>query len=362
MANYFHTLLKILIGSKHKVFPSICFLVLILISCDREAGQNTAAVDQGISQSHTRDSITLNLITDKKEITIAENLKLVLETSVPENIEVKFPKYSAGLGDFTLNDFEIHPPRLTGSGENIHVVHQATYLLEPYLSGTYTIPAMSVSYHDREKTLADTQIATDEITVAVHSLLDPDMNSGKIRDIRPPLPLPPDRILQFYTAGLVLLLVLLAAAGFYYWKIKKTGKLPGEVHIRPEETALLALENLLAEDLLAQGQVKLFHLRISDILRRYIENRFGLKAPDRTTEEFLTELSQSNSSGHALLGIHKNLLNEFLTQCDLVKFAKHKPTSAESEKTVVICQEFIEKTMEMGSRGQGISAHETADH
>lgn len=131
-------------------------------------------------------------------------------------------------------------------------------------------------------------------------------------------------------------------------------KLPAEVQVRPEETALLALENLLAEDLLATGQIKLFHLRISDILRRYIENRFGLKAPDRTTEEFLTELSQSNSSGQTLLGIHKNLLKEFLTQCDLVKFAKHKPTVAESEKTVVICREFIEKTGEKVPRRQGV--------
>jgi hypothetical protein len=47
------------------------------------------------------------------------------------------------------------------------------------------------------------------------------------------------------------------------------------------------------------------------------------------------------------------LLTDFLTQCDLVKFAKHEPSIAECEKTVVICREFIEKMREKDSRGQG---------
>jgi hypothetical protein len=100
----------------------------------------------------------------------------------------------------------------------------------------------------------------------------------------------------------------------------------------------------LAENLLTKGEIKFFHLRISDILRRYIENRFGLKAPERTTEEFLVELSQSETTANVLLRSHKNLLTDFLTQCDLVKFAKHEPSITECEKTVFICQEFIEKT------------------
>jgi len=60
----------------------------------------------------------------------------------------------------------------------------------------------------------------------------------------------------------------------------------------------------------------------------------------------------------ALLGDHKRLLGEFLNQCDLVKFAKHEPSIEESEKTVIICREFITETREEsegveGSRGQG---------
>jgi len=315
--------------------------------------------NQGVSQSHTRDPITLKLHTDKEEISIAEELTLVLETSVPENTEVEFPSYSASLGDFTLKDTRIHPPRLTGSDRNVRVLQRATYFLEPYLSGRYTIPAMTVTFRQKSDNGEVIQLMTEKIDVAVISLLPSGVDEAEIKDIKPPLPLPANRTQQLLLTGLVLLLAVLALFGFFYWKRLKSDKTAAAVQVRPEEIALRDLEKLLAEDLLARGQIKLFHLRISDILRHYIENRFGLKAPDRTTEEFLTELSYSDTSEQALLGNHKNLLKDFLTQCDLVKFAKHEPTVAESEKTVLICRDFIEKTREdrfQGlevSRGQG---------
>ena len=67
----------------------------------------------------------------------------------------------------------------------------------------------------------------------------------------------------------------------------------------------------------------------------------------------------ARSSENALLGGHKTLLADFLTQCDLVKFAKREPTITECKKTVVICREFVEKTKDKGSRGKG--AEESRD-
>ena len=106
-------------------------------------------------------------------------------------------------------------------------------------------------------------------------------------------------------------------------------------------------------------EIKLFHLRISDILRRYIENRFGVRAPEQTTEEFLTAASGIRLHEKAILGNNRPLLADFLTHCDLVKFARHEPTRDECEKTVSLCREFIEQTKELrvqgveDSRGQG---------
>ncbi len=337
----------------------LCFCIFFMqISCSPDPGYESAQTVQGFSQSYVQDPLSLTLRTSKKEITIAGELELVLETTVPENMDVEFPSYSAGLGDFTLKDTRILPIRMIGAGDKILVVHQVSYLLEPYLSGTYTIPAMTVAYHDKKNLSEITQIITAEIEIDVKSLLATAAETIDIKDIKPPLSLPPDRVLQLLTVGLALLLAAFAAAGLFYWKKMSAQKQPAEVHLRPEEIALQDLEGLLAEDLLAKGEIKLFHLRISDILRHYIENRFGMKAPERTTEEFLTELSQTKHPGNALAGSTKALLTDFLTQCDLVKFARHEPTLAESKKTIVICRDFIEKTREKegfkDSRNRGV--------
>ena len=54
------------------------------------------------------------------------------------------------------------------------------------------------------------------------------------------------------------------------------------------------------------------------MLRHYIEDRFGLRAPEQTTEEFLAELRQKHVFGER----QKDLLRAFLEHCDLVKFAE----------------------------------------
>lgn len=321
-------------------------LILLLFSCSTEPAHKNEVKNEGFSQIYTHGAITLNLKTSKKDISIAEQIEVILEAAVPENIEVEFPAYSASLGDFTLKDTLILPARMTGSGDAVRVVRQTSYLLEPYLAGMYTIPAMTVTFREKSDTGEVIQLMTEEMVVDVKSLLPPDADRAAIKDIKPPLALEPDRVRQFLMMGLILLLASLVIAGFIYWKKRAPHQMPAEVQMRPEEIALQKLEKLLAENLLAKGEVKLFHLRISDILRQYIENRFGIKAPERTTEEFLVELSRTKSSQSVLLSSHKVLLADFLSQCDLVKFAKHEPTLAESEKTVVICRDFIEETKE----------------
>ena len=68
-----------------------------------------------------------------------------------------------------------------------------------------------------------------------------------------------------------------------------------------------------------------FCIEVSHIIRVYLEERFSLHAPDRTTEEFLLELQ---SSRH-LVGEHKQLVANFLSECDMVKFARAEPPEQE---------------------------------
>ena len=79
---------------------------------------------------------------------------------------------------------------------------------------------------------------------------------------------------------------------------------------------------------------------VSDVLRAYVEERFDLRAPERTTEEFMEELRSSTK----LRGDHKLLLEDFLGRCDLVKFARFEPTVPELEALLDSSYRFVDET------------------
>jgi hypothetical protein len=95
-------------------------------------------------------------------------------------------------------------------------------------------------------------------------------------------------------------------------------------------------------NLIEAGRVKEYYYRLSNILRHYIENRFHLRAPERTTEEFLVELQSSD----ALNQNYRELLSAFLTECDLVKFANYGATRDDAQRAHDTAVRFIEETRE----------------
>ena len=86
-----------------------------------------------------------------------------------------------------------------------------------------------------------------------------------------------------------------------------------------------------------------FFVRLSAVIRRYLEDRFGLRSPELTTEEFLQELARSPD----LFAQHRDLLTAFLTRADLVKFANYVPDESGVEESVEAAQRFLEETREV---------------
>ncbi|MBI4309916.1 MAG: hypothetical protein HY591_06255, partial [Candidatus Omnitrophica bacterium] len=75
-------------------------------------------------------------------------------------------------------------------------------------------------------------------------------------------------------------------------------------------------------------------------VRHYLEDRFQIKAPEMTTEEFLNLVKTSP----ALKEEHKRILRDFLNGCDMVKFARHEPTVEEAQANFDLARQLIEET------------------
>lgn len=131
-----------------------------------------------------------------------------------------------------------------------------------------------------------------------------------IRDIRGPKRISP----AWFLPSLVAILAALAIGGYAVWRWKRRRRVPKA--LQPFEIALQRLEDI--RRLLDPSSVREFSIAISGIVREYIEAEFMVTATHRTTEEFLRDLLDSSQSK---LAAHRNLLAQFLAQCDMAKFA-----------------------------------------
>jgi len=134
-----------------------------------------------------------------------------------------------------------------------------------------------------------------------------------------------------------LLLLAAAAVAFWLWKRRKsTAATETVAPLSAFEIALQALQRLHDDN----PPVEAFYTRLSDIVRQYLEGQLGLRAPERTTEEFLYEISRD----HALSPEHRELLGAFLQESDLVKFARFRPGAEDMKRAFDAAENFVRDT------------------
>ncbi|MEO5802184.1 MAG: hypothetical protein ABIR24_01535 [Verrucomicrobiota bacterium] len=155
-----------------------------------------------------------------------------------------------------------------------------------------------------------------------------------LRDIKAPLDIPNPWLWLWWTLG-VLLLGALIYFLWRHWQKKQNHSKVARI-IPPHERARKKLE----EALRIISEPAPFTVLVSDTIRVYLEERFNFRAPERTTEEFLYELQHTE----LLTPDQKQTLGEFLSRCDLVKFARYEPTESELRELHVAANRLIDET------------------
>ena len=277
------------------------------------------------------EPVTINASVDRQEATIGEPVQYAITVKHPASIEVSFPDVAETLGGLHVDRRGTQPDRRDHS----LVVAGRWYQLSTMSVGTYTIPAAVATYHGSDGVVRE--VLGEAVTVTVKSILPAHWESEDIRDIKPPIPR--GRGWWWAWIGLVVAVV----GGFGVWWSRRQGRSvgpQGPPPRSPHDVALEALEVLRHERLPAQGRYEEYYVRLSDIVRRYVEQRFTLRAPEMTTEEFLQAASQDESLTQA----QRQLLREFLVHCDLVKFARYQPSEQEAEQMFAAAVRFVQET------------------
>lgn len=277
------------------------------------------------------DGASIAVSASPTRVTVGDRILYTLSVVVPKGVTATLPVFGPTVGDFHIKDLGPLPivKRKDGGEEISH-----RYELNLYETGVKSIPPLSVVLRGEGGKAAE--LNAGPIAVVSESVLDKDAKD--IKDIKPPLALA-----YVPVAPVVWLCVgaaVAALAVFAFRRIRRKRELAPPPPRSAHDVAYDELERLRAMDLIAKGRVKEYYVRISDIVRRYIERRFDLKAPDRTTEEFLAEAGASG----LLDPRARTLVGDFLMQCDMVKFARYGPTAEEIEGVYAAAKRFVDET------------------
>jgi len=175
-----------------------------------------------------------------------------------------------------------------------------------------------------------------------------------LRDIKGPVSFPSNTIL--IVVMILILMIAVLTVLIRRMRRKKEGQEEMPVDTRtPWEIAYEQFNELEQSSLLAEGKFKTFYSRLSGIIRQYFENHFKVRAPEMTTEEFLWSLEKTQD----LSENQKTALKNFLTSCDIVKFAKYIPGIDEGRASFKFARELVDETK--GVEEQTIDSSKNGD-
>jgi len=271
--------------------------------------------------------------TEPDSITIGTRFRYTVEVAAPKDVEIVLTQPTEKLGDFEIVDFGDTPP-VQREGKTVIA---RWYTLVGYSPGDHLVKSPPVYYRRAGEELKEAP--AKEIGVSIASLLAAAPTATDVRDLKGPEEFPIDWRPYYLVGGTLVGLLLL---GFVLYRVLNRSRRAGPAPAPkpPHEIAFDQLERLRRRGLVEQGAFKEYYSALSDIVRTYVEHRFGVRAPEMTTEEFLL----SSARNGRLQGGYRGLLGEFLSESDLVKFARHVPTIADSERAFSAAKRFIDET------------------
>ncbi len=293
------------------------------------------------SLAASAQSFKATVRTDNSVIKIGEQFKLILEVQAPPGVKFSFPQVPDTITKLEIIDRSKIDTSVLQDKKLYTYKQELTVTC--FDSGYYPVPPFTVTYQQPGDT-AQHVAETEALLISVQGIaIDTAQN---IRDIKTPLKVPfsfaealPYILIGVGVIALVLLIIYLSK------KLKRKEVIKPAVVIPkrpPHEIALEELKKLEAERLWQQGLVKQYHSRLTDIIRTYIEHRFGIIAMEMTTGEIMQAVRNMNFDN-----IAAEKLSHFLTLADMVKFAKVQPLPGENEMSMQQSYEFINMTKEM---------------
>lgn len=286
--------------------------------------------------------IAVSASIDSVQMFIGEQAKLTIQALQPQDHTLQFPIFSDSI---------------TSNLELVSTLKPDTVLLENSMlqvTNTYIVTSFdsALVYHPGfEIKAGDNIYLTNPISIKIVDM-PIDTTQQAITDIKDIYQPPIDWMFYLTIAGYTILAVLIIVLIIYllnkYLKSRNTNQSePQPEPIDPRKAHEIAydeLEALRQKQLWQSQQFKTYYTELTEILRRYISNRYAIDAMEQTSDDILSEFRRNKELKDKKAEI--KLLNDVLQLADLVKFAKWQPLPDECERSFHQVTQFIDKTKE----------------
>ena len=321
-------------------------LAALLASCAQpeddgpvqETGDDASLADPAASLVvETQEGpVTATLTLTPREPRLGDPLVLTLEVLAKTGVVVEMPAFGEALGRFAIVDFT---PREDATEDGVQLSQR--YTLQAPMSGRQRIPRLRIEFLDERDPDSDPnarELLTDELAFVVASVLPEGQPLDELRPARATLAELQgpwlERNWPWIVLGLVVVAGVVVAVVWWLRRVEERARLTAF------DRAMARLDRLERRGLPGSDAADAWYVELSDIVRRYIEERFALRAPELTTEEFLAEAGRSAE----LSAAHRELLSAFLARSDRVKFARYSPGEDESRDALHEARQFLNET------------------
>ncbi|RMZ51479.1 hypothetical protein EB822_03130 [Flavobacteriaceae bacterium PRS1] len=258
---------------------------------------------------------------DSTAIKIGEQITYKIQIETDSTQFVVFPE---GQTFLPLEMIESYPIDTTKHDVKFRLIKK--YGLTQFDSGVYFIPRQKII-------IGDKTIFTDSLKVEVNNIVVDTTKQG-LFDIKPIIEVSKSPS-NWWKYAFYIVLVLAVISGLLYWFVWREKPLTKEEKVAllpPYERAKIALQELDKSDYLKNEEIKEYYSELTDIIRKYLDEKVYDHALESTTEELISRLHLLKDGQQIDLSKEDiKTIENILKRADLVKFAKSKPDIALAE-------------------------------
>ncbi len=268
------------------------------------------------------NGVDLTIEGESTQVDPAKSLFLTVTLKTPRGVVATLPDLRERVAGFSLAEDFAEEPKTEPDGSTVQVANwrlvpepaAETYKLKPLAVGDVLVPPVYFT----------PPAAREPVTGA--------METNPTRDLPP---------LSWELVGWVviaLLAVALLVVGCWLL-VRFLAQKVKEHRMSPIERAWVELDRLLKKGLPGRGRYKDFYVELTMVVRRYVQRKYGIKAPNLTTEEFLREAGKSLTESGGNLA--PDALKRFLESADLIKFAGVEATPEMADEATDSARSYL---------------------